>query len=297
MRGFFLLFFAIHSAFAWDPLGHMIVGEIAYRQLTPEIRESIDARLAVFNSAHKTDYDFVTAGCWMDDIRSQTRDFNAWHYIDMPVTPRGEQLSDTSKPNVLWAIQLCVDIITGKETYPTIDKEEALVMLLHLVADAHQPLHTTTNNDAGGNRVFIKNLQDPALAVFKTRPNLHFIWDSAYRLKFDDGMVVPAFFVPPQTLDAPIASHRRCLALARLQADMILKEFMPDRSILDPPETWISESHAIGCKSGYESLPGGIDNHSVTLDTVYIKNAHSIARMRLALAGARLAHLLSSLFE
>ena len=43
--------------------------------------------------------------------------------------------------------------------------------LVHFVADLHQPLHTTTNNDRGGN--------DTQVTFFGQPTNLHALWDSA----------------------------------------------------------------------------------------------------------------------
>ncbi len=81
------IFFAvITTAGAWDPIGHMIVNQQAYNQLTPAAKAKVDESIAAFNQKQHATYTFfVTAGCWMDDIRGKTKEFNTWHYINLPV--------------------------------------------------------------------------------------------------------------------------------------------------------------------------------------------------------------------
>jgi len=55
---------------AWDAAGHMIVAQIAYNHLDPNVRAKCDALIAVplpyGSSANNT---FVTAACWADDYK------------------------------------------------------------------------------------------------------------------------------------------------------------------------------------------------------------------------------------
>jgi hypothetical protein len=48
-------------------------------------------------------------------------------------------------------------------------RKEALIFLVHLVADLHQPLHCIDNNDRGGN--------DVAVTFFGEPDTLHSVWD------------------------------------------------------------------------------------------------------------------------
>ena len=108
-----LLLAAVTPARAWDHVGHMLVAEIAAERLSPEVRRAVDADLAVFNTRFQTHYDLVNAACWMDDVRSQTKQYDTWHYIDIelqhPAPPLGRPT-----PNALWLANGCLEILAGR---------------------------------------------------------------------------------------------------------------------------------------------------------------------------------------
>ena len=62
---------------AWDAAGHMLVGEIAWQQMTPAAREKAAALVQPLDTrfTEGRPYNFITAGCWMDDMRGLGRDF------------------------------------------------------------------------------------------------------------------------------------------------------------------------------------------------------------------------------
>ena len=65
---------------AWDPAGHMLVGQIAWELSPPHVRARVNELVATldnrFNDARP--YHFVTVGCWMDDLRSLPRKEYPW---------------------------------------------------------------------------------------------------------------------------------------------------------------------------------------------------------------------------
>ncbi len=294
------------SARAWDPIGHLLTGQIAYDHLTPAAREAVNASIATFNEKEGAEYTFVIAPCWMDDIRDQTREFNAWHYVNLPYTPDGRPFPDGSEgPNVLWGIERCLAILKGEVTDPAIDRDQALVMLLHLIGDVHQPLHATSRidengeSDLGGNKVEVSNLVDPALAIFsRTSGNLHWFWDGAHYWTYRDGHVVGEYKAPLMRRGAPLIAHREALPIVREVADRLTKKFPP--SSLSPqadPETWVSESHELGYKFAYGNLPGGDAANPATLKADYVAMAREIAQKRIAEAGHRIANLLNEIYK
>lgn len=300
-RAFLLLAvcgFLAAPARAWDPLGHMIVGQTAYDHLTPAARTAVDAAVAAFNEKHQTAYTFVTAGCWMDDIRGKTREYNTWHYIELPYNLEAEPFPVAWQVNALWAIRLCSDIISGKRTHPGVDREQALVMLTHIVGDIHQPLHTTSRaNDAGGNKVVVPNIQDAKVAVFPNWRNLHYFWDGAYRRTVRDGKVVELYAEPPALAEDPVRGHNAAQPLAREHSTALQKTYAAETYPADgDPEAWVKESHRTGYTEGYQKLPGGDAANPVELDAAYVGNAREITRQKLVQAGLRLAALLNTLY-
>jgi hypothetical protein len=287
----------------------MLVAQIAYDHLTPPARTAMDASIARFNQKKINDrkeldtaYDPVTAACWMDDIRSLKGlyNFDVWHYVNLPFTPDGLPAPDGNvQPNVIWAIEKCVPLVTGQTTDAAIDRDQALVMLLHLVGDIHQPLHTTSRGeDAGGNKVKLANLKDPlADLVFSKGGNLHFFWDSAYRRIYKDGSATVLYEAPLlNDRGRPVAGHKAVAEMIRREATALESKYPPShfQAQADPP-TWAKESHALGYSLGYGKLPATTGNRPVKLTEDYVTAARDCAQERVVLAGYRLANLLNLL--
>ncbi|MEI8293768.1 MAG: S1/P1 nuclease, partial [bacterium] len=84
---------------AWDALGHMIVAQIAYDQLSPEAKPKFDTAAAEFSKEKAGDrsvadaaYCPASSGCWMDDIRSlpdKYSQLSPWHYVELPFNEDG----------------------------------------------------------------------------------------------------------------------------------------------------------------------------------------------------------------
>lgn len=289
----------ITTASAWDAIGHMIVNQQAYSQLTPAAKARVDTSIAAFNKKQHATYDFVTAGCWMDDIRGKTREFNSWHYINLPYTPDGLPLPSEHEQNVLWGIKMCVGILKGEKLYLGVDKDQALVMLTHLVGDLHQPLHTTSrNNDLGGNKVAVTNLVDSMAATFPDRKNLHTFWDSAYRRVIKDGNAVEEYLEPPYLLSRPVDGHKAALPLVAEKTALLQKAAAPDKYPVEgTPDEWVTESHRAGYETGYQKLPGGDGANPATLDAPYVDAAREVAQQKLIQGGNRLAALLNEIYK
>ena len=199
---------------------------------------------------------------------------------------------------MIWAAGQCENIIKGAAEEPGVDRDQALVSLLHLVGDLHQPLHTTQNHDFGGNRARISNMKDePVDLIFSKGGNLHFFWDSAYRREFKDGEVAVAYAAPFFVSEAPVAGHREARKIVDREAAALEKKYPPE-SFGDvksgDPSSWAIESHGIGYDLGYGKLPAG---KPVVLDKDYVEAARTCAEKRIAVAGYRIAALLNQLLD
>jgi len=307
-----ILLFHASPARAWDSLGHMIIAQIAGDQLTSETRAAIDQAMARFNEAKKGEfpsdeatYNMVTASCWMDDARALPAkySFGPWHYVNLPYTPEGLPEPDGGKePNVIWAINHCTDIIEGKTEDSAVNRDQALVMLLHLEGDAHQPLHTTNRGgDLGGNRVTLENEElskEEKLFGRSADGNLHAFWDSSYRRIFSDGKAKVAYEAPFYDKEKPIAGHASASEIIRREASVIEKKY-PPTFLTDQkdPEGWAHESHAVGYELGYGKLSGDVSpDHKAKLDEHYVTAARHVAEQRIAMAGYRLGAMLNRLY-
>lgn len=154
------------NANAWGVLGHRIVGEVADSYLNAKTRLAIKQILGTESMA--------MAANWADFIKSDTsyNYLSNWHYVNLP--------ADLSKNDVFSFLgmqpsaniynktnEMIAVLKNSKST--TAQKKLALRMLIHLVGDLHQPMHTARKEDLGGNKV--------QLMWFGEKSNLHRVWD------------------------------------------------------------------------------------------------------------------------
>lgn len=197
---FALVTFAVSSganlAYGWGCEGHQMVALLARVHLTPAATNAVDQLLRA--NPVETNSQFCKGGgdlmadvaSWADMVRNAEKT-GLWHYIDIPlaahVTDPNHDLSQWCDPVtpsadatapvkdrpgcVVTAIGYLSGILSDASK-PSADRAAALRYLIHFVGDMHQPLHTTDNNDRGGNCTSFKFFADE-------RPsNLHSIWDS-----------------------------------------------------------------------------------------------------------------------
>ena len=166
---FLLLFGLGTSLFAndWGKTGHRIIGEIAERQLSDEVKDIVYEIL--------DGQSLAVVSTWADEMRSNPnwRPYDKWHYVNLPLDVEYPD-SDVPEENVVTIIERCVAILKS----PSSDKEMKkfyLKYLVHLVGDLHQPMHTGRYEDYGGSKIYI---------TFKGRKgsdnktNLHVLWDT-----------------------------------------------------------------------------------------------------------------------
>jgi len=148
-------------SWAWGNSGHRIVAKIAYSQLLPSVKDSVNKYLGL---AHIED-----AGTWMDEVRSDPayNYMSTWHYINLD---KGQSYSPDSTDNIIWATNRAIDQLKHRNNYSKDQTAVNLKILFHLVGDLHQPLHVGYGVDRGGNSipVFISN----------SPSNLHRVWDT-----------------------------------------------------------------------------------------------------------------------
>ena len=155
------------ASLAWGTLGHRIVGEVATNHLTPK------AKLAIKNILGNES--MALASNWADFIKSDTsfKYLNSWHYVDFDDT----SLSATSMVNKLKTdtatdAYVKLNFLIAQLKNKSLNKEKQLMylrLLIHIVGDIHQPLHTGRAEDKGGNAIKVFWFNQPT--------NLHAVWD------------------------------------------------------------------------------------------------------------------------
>lgn len=260
MRAFVLALLLLPTAgFAWGPVGHEIVCEIAWQESAVEVRRQINALLA--GDRYRT---FAAACNWPDHVVKEKA--YAWsapqHYLN--VDPSSEHIvmerdcPSTGPGCVLSAISINRRILADTNE-PLLKRREALKSLGHFVADVHQPLHVSYARDRGGNGIAVVYFGEPS--------NLHRVWDS--------GLISRNENVDPMALAAQIS--------ARISPEE-RREWA--RST---PLDWAEESYALARDVAYREPPGGW-----VIDQAYFDAHVQLVHERLAQAGIRLASMLSS---
>lgn len=284
------------AAQAWDAAGHMLVGQIAWEQMTPaarvraaELVKTLDARFIEGQS-----YNFVTAGCWMDDMRALGRDYpwSKLHYVTIPWTATGLPAEIPPAPNVVTGIEDTIRTLRDPQATPA-QRTEALGMLTHFLGDIHQPLHTTDrNNDRGGNALLISGVPFSDL-MSKQGRNLHTFWDKAFR--FDgEGPAIVEVWAGPSTAKRPSGPGEGMIAeQAKKISARFPREKLPELAGATDGAAWAKESHLVGCLHAYPAGEPSDPMEIRVLTPAFAKAAQEIANRRIALAGYRLGDLLN----
>jgi hypothetical protein len=289
-------------ALAWDPYGHMTVAASAWEQIgKPAVRKRISALLKLnpqygdwvkgVPAAARDRIAFVKAATWPDFIRSApgyeadgTNNGNTpahvpassqnigytdklmhkyWHFINVPFSADGTATHEPEFVNAqtqIKAFRIALKSANASDDVKSYD----LVWLEHLVGDGHQPLHCTSRfsatqkkGDNGGNFVKLSGTPD----------NLHAFWDDALGTANEDAAAAIA------------AAHKLTPPTQKLAQ-------ITDEAI------WIDESFQAAKSHAYKS-PIGVGEGPFTVDAAYTHATEALARKRVALAGARLARLLT----
>lgn len=310
VKRFVVLLLCATPAFPWGCEGHRAVALLAIAQLTPHARETAanllqgepsDPSLRIY-CGHSDLPPFAAMSTWADDIREKRKETAPWHYIDVPLGVTRDHMYDSCPAAtgcVTSAIRGQLDVLRS-ESAGKAQKAEALMFVIHFVGDLHQPLHTATNNDRGGNCVpvaFFEQEPKESPAGENFRPNLHGVWDTdlvervakehdsvrfAYELNKEFETEINSWKQQPVNLDDWVwESH--------LLAKTVVYGDLPEKIAVEAPqpvESCADDNHI--AKRNYQ-LHEKIDER-------YLKDASPVIRQQLAKAGTRLAMLLNQIW-
>jgi hypothetical protein len=167
------LLLAATPVLAWGPTGHRIVAELAERRLEPAVHARVRTLLA---QAHaRTLADIADRA---DDMQDDPRERAAWrataklHFVNFAggATCRYDAGRDCAGGRCVVAAIDRYSARLADRRLSDAERADALVMLVHFVADVHQPLHAGYRRDAGGNRFQVRHAGRGT--------NLHAIWDT-----------------------------------------------------------------------------------------------------------------------
>ncbi|ACU02388.1 S1/P1 nuclease [Pedobacter heparinus] len=154
------------NAAAWGMLGHRIVGQIAEGYLSNKAKKGIKDVLGNESLAMASNWgDFIKSDPAYDYLYN-------WHFVNLPagLDKQGvfDQLDKETSPNVYNKIPEMAAVLKNRQSTAE-EKRLAMRLLIHLVGDLNQPMHTARKEDLGGNKVFV--------TWFGEKSNLHRVWD------------------------------------------------------------------------------------------------------------------------
>ncbi len=303
------------NAYAWNGVGHRAVAKLAWDDLSKKERAAATALLKqhphysniltadVPAGVDTNEWAFLTAAVWPDLVRpakagqppkprSVTKYNVNPHAIDLPFLGRGETnrglIRDFKKPDPDLRVVMSDAIRTLQNRKASAhDRAVSLSLILHLMADSHQPLHAAAmvtserpKGYGGGGSLLVRNLRGE-------QSSYHTYWDS---LPGDD------------------MSYSGIVAYANaLEADPALKKRrLPEYRKNRTPAAWTQESCETGANFAYAAdwfriveardlASGKVQPSEVPQVTpAFHAEAEKVAQRRLALARYRLTKVLKS---
>jgi len=159
----------IESSFGWDSNGHRIISHIAGKYITEKTEKYLGESIPL--TGKDISKSIALHSVWADQLHgvpgyewSLPMHFT---HTDNKCSPFDVNRDCPSGVCLVTAIAKFSTIATDP-TLKREEREEAVKFLIHFIADAHQPLHVGFKSDKGGNRLFIKSVQE----------NLHHVWDT-----------------------------------------------------------------------------------------------------------------------
>ena len=147
---------------AFNAPAHRVVGYIAEDAICAATAEAI-ARL-------DPDRNLAESGTWADEIRANDYwdALRPWHYMNVPNGVAIAEAKRSRRGDVLLGVEKFAAELADPDL-EKLDRQIAYRLLVHFVADIHQPLHVGRRDDRGGNQITVR--------VDRFRTNLHAYWD------------------------------------------------------------------------------------------------------------------------
>ncbi|SHK72615.1 S1/P1 nuclease [Hymenobacter psychrotolerans] len=253
----FLLFLSPLSLWAWGADGHRAVGQIAEKHLNRKARREVQRLLGTET--------LTLVSTWPDEIRyyPEFKETGPWHYVNSPAGLNESQylqdLKGQTSPNAYNVLQAKLRDLKDPAKTPA-EKKAALKFVVHLVGDAHQPLHAGHAEDKGGNDIKVKYRGKDT--------NMHSLWDSGL-------------------IDYQGLSYTEMTAYYTQQ--------MPRKQVRTwqktAPEQWFWESYQAS-EQIYRGVPANGD-----IDYTYYPAHAELMKQRIQQAGVRLAALLNEVLS
>lgn len=282
-------------AHAWGDEGHEVVALIAKHYLDPAVATKVNSILAADTTHLTPNTNIDTEATWADKFRDSDRnstkvhynETHNWHYVDLEISAPNLKTACFGQPPLNGALASAGpadDCIVDKinefaaelKDPATSDPERlyALQFILHFVGDIHQPLHSSDNNDQGGNAETVKAVPPLPTSAGKSSGNLHAFWDTQ-------------FVALQGSRTASTVANKLITKITAANRTKWSKGTAAD---------WANETFGIAKVNAYD-LPTPTSAHHYTLPKAYVTNAKAVVAQQLSKAGVRLAFVLNKALQ
>ena len=240
------------NSWAWGKTGHRVVGEVASKYLTKKSKEKIREILKGHSMAEVSNF--------LDDIKSDSQKkydtLRPYHYVNIPDGMKYSEINHNPQGDAVQGINIAIAKLKTHQLSP---EEEAfyLKILIHLVGDIHQPLHTGRENDKGGNDIYV--------SWFGKKSNLHKVWDS-------------------EMINDKLYSYTELANIVNITTSKEVKKWQSDNI-----DVWIQENMTL--RPGIYKL-----NSNKKLGYKYSYNHWGDVKQQLLKGGVRLAGILNEIY-
>ena len=242
---------------AWGVEGHRAIGIIAENHLTAKARRAVRALLGTQSLA--------MVSTQPDEMRylPEYKETAPWHYVNTAMGLNHDQYLQAVKgqlePNAYNVLLLKIKEMRDPALSQA-QRAEALIFVVHIVGDMHQPMHTGRAEDKGGN--------DIKMTYRGKDTNLHSLWDSG--LLDYQGLTYTELGQQDSAVPTPLLKTWQATA---------------------DPADWLFESYTIAGQLYAEAA------QNPNPDFRYYPAHADIVKQRLQQAGIRLAGVLNAAFK
>ncbi|MET3606927.1 hypothetical protein ABIC74_000769 [Mucilaginibacter rubeus] len=255
MKQQLFLFAVIATCFimiSWGYKGHRSIARIAQIHFTKNTAYAISLILK--------DESMADISTWADDHKNPAT--SKWHFVNLPLGLSHDEffifITRQTENNIYTAI-LKEKAILLKSSSTAEQKNKALKYLIHLIGDAHQPMHVSRAKDKGGNRIQVR--------LDNKGTNLHKLWDR-------------------ELLDYEALSEEEIVRQYDKAGKAQIKQWQADI-----PIEWLWESYQLSSELYANIKPGQ------KIDDALCERYIQVVRLRIDQAGIRLAGELNRLFD
>lgn len=283
----FLTMLLPSTAAAWGGEGHHVTAIIAERHLSAAARTRLndilrdEPQMDFCGNPSALREKLVCASTWADWSRNHTHQntYN-WHFVDIRLAhsdyvpardcaPGAEEAAEKGTCG-LDGLDRSVRILRGELSDPNITPAQALMFIVHIVGDLHQPFHTV-RDWTGGNFINVR--------YFNVNTNMHKVWDTK---------IIESRWI---NLGLNVPQYARRLGDEITAADKSSYQ-------QGDPVRWLVDAHAHAKRDGYDrrfldGTTGSGSNQRPWLRGNYFQHNWRIAEGQLKRGGVRLAKILN----